>query len=113
MAIAAIQGQGDLAEGPLRDGFSSALASLTLLRAGFPWGDVGSQLENARRAVEFEGPGSPWRPLACWAVGLALYFVGETDEADEWFAESAALAPASAEWLCWHVVVGLSIAHRR
>ena len=99
-AIAAIEGQGDLVAGPLRDGFSSALASLTLLRAGFPWGDVGSQLENARRAVEFEGPGSPWRPLACWAVGLGLYFVGETDEADEWFAESAVLAPASAQWLC-------------
>ena len=98
-AIAAIERLGDLDTGPLRDGFSSAGASLTMLRAGFPWGDVGAQLENARRAVELEGPGSPWRPLACWAVGVGLYFEGERDEADEWFAEAAALAPASAQWL--------------
>ena len=98
-AIAAIERLGDLGAGPLRDGFSSAGASLTMLRAGFPWGDVGAQLENARRAAELEGPVSPWRPLACWAVGMGLYFEGERDEADEWFAESAALAPASAQWL--------------
>ena len=29
-----------------------------------------------------QGPGSPWRPLACWAVGMGLYFGGERDEAD-------------------------------
>ena len=44
-AIAAIERLGDLGTGPLRDGFSSAGASLTMLRAGFPWGDVGAQLE--------------------------------------------------------------------
>ena len=99
-AIAAIERLGDLSGGPLPDGFSSAEASLTTLRAGFPWGDVGAQLENGRRAAELEGPGSPWRPLASWAVGMGLYFRGEPDEADRWFAESAALAPASAQWLC-------------
>ena len=98
-SIAAIERLGDLGVGPLRDGFSSAGASLTMLRASFPWGDVGAQLEHARRAVELEGPGSPWRPLACWAAGVGLYFEGERDEADEWFAEAAALAPASAQWL--------------
>ena len=30
---------------------------------------------------------------------MALYSRGERDEADVWFAESAALAPASAQWL--------------
>ena len=99
-AVAAIERLGDLAGGPLPDGFSSAEASLTTLRAGFPWGDVGAQLDNGRRAAELEGPGSPWRPLASWAVGMGLYFGGEPDEADRWFAESAALAPASAQWLC-------------
>ncbi len=69
-----------------------------MLRAVFPWGDVGAQLENGRRAAELEGPGSPWRPVACWAVGMGLYFRGEPGEADRWFAESAALAPASAQW---------------
>ena len=99
LAIAAVERLGDLGAGPLPDGFSSAEASLTMLRACFPWGDVGAQLENGRRAAELEGPGSPWRPLACWAVGTGLYFRGEPDEADRWFAESAALAPASAQWL--------------
>ena len=99
LAIAAVERLGDLGAGPLPDGFSSGEASLTMLRACFPWGDVGAQLENGRRAAELEGPGSPWRPLACWAVGTGLYFRGEPDEADRWFAESAALAPASAQWL--------------
>jgi len=98
-AIAAIERLGELGAGPLRDGFSSAEASLTMLRGAFPWGDVGAQLEHARRAAELEGPGSPWRPLACWAVGMGLYFGGERDEADAWFAEAAATAPASAQWL--------------
>jgi ATP/maltotriose-dependent transcriptional regulator MalT len=98
-AIAAAEGLGEPGEGrPLPDGFSSAEASLTMLRAAFPWGDVGVQLENGRRAAELEGPGSPWRPVACWAVGMGLYFQGEPGEADRWFAESAALAPASAQW---------------
>jgi LuxR family maltose regulon positive regulatory protein len=83
---------------PLPDGLSSAAASLTILRATFPWGDVGAQLDNGRRAAELEGPGSPWRPVACWAIGMGLYFRGEPGEADRWFAESAALAPASAQW---------------
>ena len=79
-------------------GFSSAGASLTMLRACCPWGDVGAQLDNARRAARVEGPGSPWRPVACWAVGMGLYFRGEPGDADRWFAESAALAPANAQW---------------
>ena len=98
-AIAAVKRLGDLGAGPLPDGFSSAEASLTLLRACFPWGDVGAQVENGCRAAELEGPGSPWRALACWAVGTGLYFRGEPDDADRWFTESAALAPASAQWL--------------
>ena len=98
-AIAAAERLGDLGAGPLPDGFSSGEASLTMLRACFPWGDIGAQLDNGRRAAELAGPGSPWRPLACWAVGTGLYFRGEPEEADRWFAESAALAAASGQWL--------------
>ena len=70
-----------------------------MLRACCPWGDVGAQLETGRRAVEVEGAESILRPLACWAVGMGLYFRGELGEACRWFAESAKLAPASAQWL--------------
>jgi LuxR family transcriptional regulator, maltose regulon positive regulatory protein len=83
---------------PLPDGFRSANASLTMLRACCPWGDVGAQLENGRRAAGLEGPGSSWWPVACWAVGVGLYFRGEPGQADRWFAESAALAPTSGQW---------------
>ena len=99
--IAAVEQLGELGECPLPDGFSSAEAGLTLLRACMPWGDVGAQLKNARRAAELVVPGSPLRAVACWAVGMGLYFQGEPTEADRWFAESLALAPApsSEQWL--------------
>ncbi len=96
--IAAAERLGARVGGTLPDGFSSAEASLTMLRASCPWGDVGAQLQNGHRAAELEGPGSPWRPVACWAVGMGRYFRGEPGAADPWFAESAALAPASAQW---------------
>ncbi len=93
---------------PLPDGFSSAEASLATLRAAFPWGDAGVQLASGRRAAELEGPGSPWRPLACWAVGLGHYLRGELDAADQWFTEAVTLAPAGDRWL----VAGASLACR-
>ena len=106
--IAEIEHLGGLDDGPLPDGFSSAEASLTMLRATFPWGDIGKELQHALRAAELEPKGSPWRPVACWAVGFGLYFRGELDEADPWFEECIALAPASEQWL----VAGSSLAYR-
>ena len=112
-AIEAAERLGDLSTGPLPDGFSSAEASLTMLRACFPWGDIGAQLENGRRVAELEGPGSPWRPLACWAAGVGLYFRGEPDEADRWFAESASAGGRERAVAGWRGVAGLPIADRR
>jgi LuxR family maltose regulon positive regulatory protein len=96
--IAAAERLAEPGGGAQPDGFSSAEASLTMLRACCPWDDVSVQLEYGRRAAELEGRGSPWRPVACWAAGMGLYFRGEPGEADRWFAESAALATASAQW---------------
>ena len=98
-AIARVERLGEPGPGPLPDGFSSVEASLTMLHAAFPWGDIGTQLTYGRRAAELEGPGSPWRPAACLAVGLGLYLSGEFDEADRWLAETVTLAPASERWL--------------
>ena len=98
-AIAAAERLGEPATGPLPDGFSSVEASLTTLRAVFPWGDAGAQLEYGSRAAKLEGPESPWRPVACWAVGMGLYLRGEFGAADRWFAESLMLAPVSDRWL--------------
>ena len=106
-AIAAAERLGSV-PGPLPDGFSSVEASLTTLRAAFPWGDAGAQLEYGYRAAELEGPGSPWRPLACWAVGMGRYLHGESGAADRWFAEAVTLAPAGDRWL----TAGASLACR-
>ena len=106
-AIAAAERLGP-GPGPLPDGFSSAEASLATLRAAFPWGDAGVQLASGHRAAELEGPGSPWRPLACWAVGLGHYLRGEFGVADQWFAEAVTLAPAGDRWLA----AGASLACR-
>ena len=107
-AIAAAERLGQPGMGPLPDGFSSVEASLTTLRAAFPWGDAGAQLEYGRRAAEIEGPGSPWRPVACWAVGMGRYLRGEFGAADRWFAEAVTLAPAGDRWLA----AGVSLACR-
>ena len=93
---------------PLPDGFRSVEASLTTLRAAFPWGDAGAQLAYGHRAAELEGTGSPWRPLACWAAGLGHYLRGEFGAADQWFAEAVTLAPAGDRWR----VAGASLACR-
>jgi LuxR family maltose regulon positive regulatory protein len=98
-AIAAVERLGRIEEGPLPDGFSSLEASVATLRACMPSGDVRFGLDNARRAAELEASGSPWRPVACWAMGLGLYFSGKVEEADRWFAESAELAPLSGMWV--------------
>ena len=85
--------------GPLPDGFSSAAASLATLQGIFSWGDFDLGYAQAVRATELEGPGSAWRPVVCWAMGLNLLFRGELDQADLWFVEATELAPARGQWL--------------
>ncbi len=85
--------------GPLPDGFSSAAASLATLQGIFSWGDFDQGYAQAVRATELEGPGSAWRPVVCWAMGLNLLFRGEFARADSWFVEATELAPARGQWL--------------
>ena len=85
--------------GPLPDGFSSAAASLATLQGIFSWGDFDLGYAQAVRATELEGPGSAWRPVVCWAMGLNLLFRGEFAQADSWFVEATELAPARGQWL--------------
>ncbi|HVP74669.1 MAG TPA: LuxR C-terminal-related transcriptional regulator [Gaiellaceae bacterium] len=108
LAIAAVEQLDRFGEGPLPDGFSSVEASLTLLKATCPWGDVGAQTAAAKRAAELEGPVSPWRPVVCWVVGWGRYYNGDHDEADRWFKESASLAHTREQW----VVGASSLAYR-
>ena len=69
-AIAAVERLGELGAGPLPDGFSSVEASLTMLRACFPWGDIGAQLETAAARPSLRAPG---RPGGHWRAGRSAW----------------------------------------
>jgi len=79
-------------QGPLPGGLGSIEAGVALVRAASPTGDVGFLTAQSLRTVALEGPGSPFRPVACWAVGRGLYFSGELEEAEDWFEEAVSLA---------------------
>jgi LuxR family transcriptional regulator, maltose regulon positive regulatory protein len=87
-------------EGPLPDGASSIEATAALLRAGFPWGDVGEMLTAARRAFELESHReSMWRVTVHVQLGWALAFAGCPDEARPLLERGAVLAPRTEQWL--------------
>jgi LuxR family maltose regulon positive regulatory protein len=87
-------------EGPLPDGASSIEATAALLRAGFPWGDVGEMLTAARRAFELEGHReSMWRVTVHVQLGWALALAGRADEARPLLERGAVLAPRTEQWL--------------
>src|SRR5262249_7549981 len=99
---------GQLDAGPLPDGFSSLEASLATLGGLIAWGDLGTALGHARRAVELEGPESPWRPVVAFALGVDLYLSGEFDEAERWLSEAAELSPSRKPW----VTAAVALAYR-
>jgi len=107
-AIESVERSGELLAGPLPDGFSSVEASLTVLRAVFPWGDVGAQLKAGMRTAELEPQGSRWQPMASWAIGMGSFYRGELSEADSSFDEAFALGLVTGQWL----VAGSSLAFR-
>jgi LuxR family transcriptional regulator, maltose regulon positive regulatory protein len=87
-------------EGPLPDGASSIEASAVLLRAGFPWGDVGRMLIAARRAFEIEGRGdSMWSVTVHVQLGWALVLSGDFEAARPYLLHAARVAPVTGQWL--------------
>jgi LuxR family maltose regulon positive regulatory protein len=88
-AMAVAERLPDLDRGPLPDGTGSVEGGLAVLRAAFPWDDVGAGYASALRAAELEQPESPFWPLVCYSRGWGHFFVGEFTEADPWFAAAA------------------------
>jgi len=94
--------------GRLPDGFSSIESSTTTLQALLPWGDVGAQLQHARRACELEPPESRWYPCVAWSVGAGLYYQDELEVADAWFDDAFSRAVVAGQW----IVATSSLAYR-
>jgi ATP/maltotriose-dependent transcriptional regulator MalT len=88
-AMAVAERLPDFSRGPLPDGTGSAEGGIAVLRAAFPWDDVGAGYASALRAAELEQPESPFWPLVCYACGWCHFFVGEFTDADRWFAAAA------------------------
>ncbi len=88
-----------LSDGPLLEGFASVESGLTLLKATIPWGDVGAMVDNGGRAAVLEPPGSPWYPVACWAIAVGSYLRGDLNGADGWFADSIFYGVPAGQWL--------------
>jgi ATP/maltotriose-dependent transcriptional regulator MalT len=84
---------------PLPDGSTSLEASLATLRAGFPWGDVGTAYRTAVRATELQSREASLWASAAWSLGKACYYRGDLDEADRWFDETVLGGAAKGRWL--------------
>lgn len=80
---------------PLPEGLPSVEAGIAVVRGTYSGCDVGRQLAAARRGVELCAEGSPWHPYAVCALGYALYWAGESDEARSVLAEAQELVEAA------------------
>jgi LuxR family maltose regulon positive regulatory protein len=87
-------------DGELPDGSGTVEESVTLVRASWPWSDVGAMLAAARSAYLTESRReSLWQPLAALNLGWALVLSGETDEAVPPLERAVALAPRHEWWV--------------
>jgi LuxR family maltose regulon positive regulatory protein len=87
-------------EGELPDGSGTVEESAPLVRATFPWFDVGAMLAAARSAYETEGRRrSLWQPVAALDLGWALILAGESKEAVSPLEQTVVLAPRHEQWI--------------
>jgi LuxR family maltose regulon positive regulatory protein len=87
-------------DGELPDGSGTVEEGLTMVRATFPWSDVGAMLAAASSAYETESRRqSMWQPLAAMNLGWALILAGRRDEAVSPLEQAIALAPSHEWWI--------------
>jgi LuxR family maltose regulon positive regulatory protein len=87
-------------DGELPDGSGTVEEGLTMVRATFPWSDVGAMLAAARSADNTESRRkSMWQPVAAMNLGWALILAGEHDEAVPALQHAIALAPRHEWWI--------------
>jgi LuxR family maltose regulon positive regulatory protein len=68
-------------QGPLPDGSSSLASGAAMVHATMAPRGVERMVVDARRAVELEPPGAPWRSTAVMLLSSALLMTGDTDGA--------------------------------
>jgi ATP/maltotriose-dependent transcriptional regulator MalT len=87
-------------DGELPDGSGTVEESVTLVRATWPWSEVGAMLAAARSAYLTESRReSLWQPVAALNLGWALVLAGEADEAVAPLEHAVALAPRHEQWI--------------
>jgi LuxR family maltose regulon positive regulatory protein len=88
---------------PPPDGLPPLSAGVASLRAihRYMEGNVGAAVAAGRHALELErgGAASPWRPVGCPVLGLALRWHGRTDDAERTLTEAVAIAKANGNHL--------------
>jgi LuxR family maltose regulon positive regulatory protein len=87
-------------EGELPDGSGTVEEGASLVRATFPWSDVGAMLAAARLAHSSQrGRASDWQALAALDLGWALILAGESEQAREPLLEAVALASGTGQFI--------------
>ena len=81
--------------GPLPDGSSCLESAILRVRAALAPHGVEAMLDDARRAVALEPPGSRWHPTAALMLGVALWVNGAPEEAAAWLESAQRFGTAS------------------
>ena len=88
----------------------SGIASLRAIHR-YMDGNVGAAVAAGRYALQLEagGPASPWRPVGCPVLGLALHWHGRSDDATRTLSEAVAVAESNGNHLAaMHASGGLA-----
>ena len=94
-------------------GTASFESARAILRAVLVRGGPEDALANAAFAVAAEGPGSPWRTLACEALALGHVMCGDVSTADEVLAAAVDAAPGRGSYGFYALAVRASLAMAR
>jgi LuxR family maltose regulon positive regulatory protein len=95
------------------NGTASLESARALLRAAMVRQGPDDAIANAAFAVAAEGPGSPWRTLACEVLALCHILHGDTAAADAVLAAAVDAAPAGGSYAFYGLALRSSLAMAR
>jgi LuxR family maltose regulon positive regulatory protein len=107
---AASQAAGDRSDDPALPPLAAGVASLRAIHR-YMEGNIGAAVAAGRHALSLErgGPASPWRPVGCPVLGLALHWHGQPADASRTLTEAVRIARANGNHLAaMHASGGLA-----